>query len=32
MIRVVSYKREARTLRIWDVNRQQPITWEVFSP
>ncbi len=29
---VVSYKKEARTLRVWDGNRQQPITWEVFSP
>ncbi|MGH8566552.1 MAG: hypothetical protein ACREXU_00675 [Gammaproteobacteria bacterium] len=30
---VVSYKREARTLRIWgDGNRQQPITCEAFSP
>ena len=30
---VVSYNKEARTLRIWDGNRcQQPITQEVFSP
>ena len=30
--RVVSYKREARTLRIWVGNDPRPITQEVFSP
>jgi hypothetical protein len=31
--RVVSYKKEARTLKIWDGKCcQQPITPEVFSP
>jgi hypothetical protein len=31
--RVVSYKKEARTLKIWDGKCcQQPITQEVFSP
>jgi len=29
---VVSYKKEARTLRVWVGNNPRPITQEVFSP
>ena len=29
---VVSYNKEAGTLRIWDGNNEQPITQEVFAP